>query len=230
MLAQLARLLTGLLALAATLAGCQMIAPTPTPTPIPTPTVSTGELLLPQASPRCTDAFAGCSAERRPGAGLGAGAGRRADPVRLQPARREVPRGQRRHFLPWRQQGLPYQVSVVPSRAQATTTDAVQTLVCVRQTYIRVGFYQPNNTPAGQVGLGRPSHPLADRRAGGRHDLPWPGPAPGRRPEGVQPLHRGFEDLRDQVRWRAGRQRARLARRADRSLTPTSWRLVAGKL
>ena len=147
MLAQLARLLTGLLALAATLAGCQMVAPTPTPTPIPTPTVSTGEMLLPQASPRCTDAFAGARPSGAPAPGSVRGpvvALIQYDFSQLEEKFREG----NPPFLPWRQQGLPYQVSVVPSRAQATTTDAVQTLVCVRQTYIRVGFYQPNNTPA----------------------------------------------------------------------------------
>jgi hypothetical protein len=147
MLDQFARLLSGPLALAATLAGCQMIAPTPTPTPIPTPTVSPGERLLPQAGPRCTDLFAGARPTATPAPGSARGpavALIQSDFSQLEEKYREG----NPPFMPWRQQGLPYQSSVVPTRAQATTTDAVQTLVCVRQTYIRVGFYQPSNTPA----------------------------------------------------------------------------------
>lgn len=41
-----------------------------------------------------------------------------------------------------------YDIDLMPSRAEAKAVDGVQTLFCIRQVYIQIGIYQPDNIAA----------------------------------------------------------------------------------
>ena len=131
--AQLARLLTGLIALAATLAGCGEAKP---PDPL-----EVSKLLQPKAAPLCTSVFD----SRRAGTSSGsvqapAIAFLQEDSSRLEQKYRGTPEP----FSTW----YPYQY-YLPSSAHPKSADAVQALVCIRKISIQIGTYQPNNNVAG---------------------------------------------------------------------------------
>jgi hypothetical protein len=142
MFARLAGLL-GPISLAAILPGCgEPESPKNSPPPPPPPTAA-AELLLPAAGPRCTNAFSGgWPASARSGLVRGpAIALIQSDFSQLSEKYREgnPPLGT------WRPHGASYEVAIIPTRAKTVSPDAVQTLVCVRQTYNQVGRYSSNH-------------------------------------------------------------------------------------
>jgi hypothetical protein len=121
-----ARLL-GLIAFAAALAGCGSAA---------------AEQLLPTAGARCTEAFSGGWREATSGPVRGpAIALIQSDNSRLEERFREG----NPPLSNWRPHPASYETAVIPARAQTASLDAVQALVCVRQTYTQVGRYSSNH-------------------------------------------------------------------------------------
>jgi hypothetical protein len=130
--------LTASIALAAALSGCGEAE-------VKNPEYHNAELLLSKAAPRCTDAFATRSfipsalsvPLKGPSIAL------------LQPDNSQLPEKDRgsNPLWPWRPD---YTASVLASLryGQPKTADAVQTLVCVRETSIQVGVYQPSGRSA----------------------------------------------------------------------------------
>jgi len=134
--------LLGSISLAATLAGCGETEPPKKPPP-PSPTAA-AELLLPAAGPRCTNAFSG----GRFAGSAPSGSVRRPAIALIQSDNSQLLERFREGNPPlgaWRPHGASYEVAIIPTRAQTVSPDAVQTLVCVRQTYNQVGRYSSNH-------------------------------------------------------------------------------------
>jgi hypothetical protein len=131
MFARFARLLTGLIALGSALAGCG---------PSYKPTVS--EQLKPKTIPRCTAIFDGDRFGGSPTSGSVRGPAVAVTQLDFRQVEEKYRDGSNPLTDWWSYDGL------MPSRAEAKTVDGVQTLFCIRQVYIQIGIYRPDNIAA----------------------------------------------------------------------------------